>query len=66
MSCLQIYYIFSKAFEIIAKCFRSVIIIDVNDRMMDHLDAVLCSMALLCVEVGHDQVLTAKQTFMIK
>lgn len=27
-----------------------------NEHLNDHMDALLCSMALLCVEVGHDEV----------
>uniref|UniRef100_A0A914EQE2 Uncharacterized protein n=2 Tax=Acrobeloides nanus TaxID=290746 RepID=A0A914EQE2_9BILA len=37
--------------------YRSVCIASENEDLIEHLDATLCSMSLLCVEVGHDETL---------
>ncbi|KAI1730683.1 protein EFR3 like protein [Ditylenchus destructor] len=43
--------------EIISALYRCVVIVEDNDQLDNHLDSVLCSMSLLCIEVGHDQTL---------
>jgi hypothetical protein len=49
----QIPYITSVLFRVVCLADES------NDsKLQDHLDAVLCTMCLLCVEVGHDETLT--------
>ena len=43
--------------NIVSVLFRVVCLAD-DENLKDHFDAVLCSMCLLCVEVGHDETLT--------
>uniref|UniRef100_A0A915CN21 Uncharacterized protein n=1 Tax=Ditylenchus dipsaci TaxID=166011 RepID=A0A915CN21_9BILA len=40
---------------IISVLYRSAVIVQDDEHLEEHLDALLCTMSLLCIEVGHDE-----------